>query len=244
MKHYIFIVLLLCSIKLHSQLFGGAMVNSPKETVTFTYKGQTVTYGVVRSSTGRKWLDRNLGASQVATSSTDVAGYGDMFQWGRLDDGHQNRNSSTTSTLSSTDVPGNNLFITNSSSPLTDPIDWRSPQNNNLWQGLSGTNNPCPTGFRIPTFNEFYLESLTWSSNNAAGAIASPLKLPMAGYRDAAVGSYVGTEGNSASYWNSDTFSYDQVKFYSYASTFSSNNSVSGSLTRRANGSSVRCIKD
>ncbi|SMN17648.1 hypothetical protein CRYPA_1272 [uncultured Candidatus Thioglobus sp.] len=28
------------------------------------------------------WLDRNLGATQVAASSTDSAAYGDLYQWG------------------------------------------------------------------------------------------------------------------------------------------------------------------
>ncbi|MFZ1451482.1 MAG: hypothetical protein WAT20_02205, partial [Ferruginibacter sp.] len=46
--------------------------------------------------TGKIWMDRNLGASRVATSSTDDLAYGDLYQWGRLTDGHQNRTSGTT----------------------------------------------------------------------------------------------------------------------------------------------------
>src|SRR5688572_22406021 len=58
--------------------------------VTFTYNGATVTYGVITSSvTGRKWMDRNLGASQVATAYNDYLAYGHLFQWGRPADGHQ-----------------------------------------------------------------------------------------------------------------------------------------------------------
>jgi hypothetical protein len=112
-------------------------------TVTFNYKGNIVTYGTVISN-NRCWLDRNLGAAQVATSSTDAAAYGDLFQWGRLDDGHQVRTSPTTTTLSNSDVPGHGNFIL---SPSTG--DWRSPQNNDLWQGVNGINNPCPDGFRL-----------------------------------------------------------------------------------------------
>lgn len=42
------------------------------ETVTFMYNGQSVTYGVITSAvTGRKWLDRNLGAPLVAASYND-----------------------------------------------------------------------------------------------------------------------------------------------------------------------------
>ncbi len=80
------------------------------------------------------WLDRNLGAMQVATSSSDEDSYGDLFQWGRLDDGHQEITSPTTTTLSSGDVPGHGKFITDVSNWL---FDWRSPQNDNLWQGVN-----------------------------------------------------------------------------------------------------------
>ncbi|MEY4885721.1 MAG: hypothetical protein RL151_1030, partial [Bacteroidota bacterium] len=62
-------------------------------TVTFTYRGATVTYGTVVGANGKCWLDRNLGASRVATTVTDATAYGDLFQWGRLDDGGQDRNS-------------------------------------------------------------------------------------------------------------------------------------------------------
>src|SRR6056297_3172153 len=107
-------------------------------TLTFTYNGSSVTYGTVVGQNSTCWLDRNLGASQVAGSSTDSDAYGDLFQWGRLDDGHQERTSSTTSTNSSSDDPEHSDFILEPDSPF----DWRVPQNDNLWQGVSGTNNP------------------------------------------------------------------------------------------------------
>jgi hypothetical protein len=73
------------------------------------------------------WLDRNLGATQVATSTTDTNAYGDLYQWGRLADGHQLRsNPSTHSTTTlATDLNATNLgdpseFIINSASPY----DW------------------------------------------------------------------------------------------------------------------------
>lgn len=46
----------------------------------------------VISGGGKCWKDRNLGASQVVTSATDVLAYGDYFQWGRPRDGHQHYN--------------------------------------------------------------------------------------------------------------------------------------------------------
>ena len=167
--------------------------------VTFTYKGSTVTYGTVYNpSTGRCWMDRNLGALRVATSLTDDNAYGDLFQWGRLADGHQTRTSGTTATFSSTDNPGHSNFILSSASPY----DWRSPQNNNLWQGVSGINNPCPTGWRIPIESEWEAERLSWTGgNNYNGAFASPLKLTAGGYRSSSSGqlSFV---GSYAYYWS------------------------------------------
>ena len=100
------------------------------------YLGETIvieglTYGYVYNSTTNKiWLDRNLGATQVATSSTDTDAYGWLYQWGRLTDGHQIRTSTTTAILSSTDVPLTDDFIT----VAIAPFDWRTPQNDNLWQ--------------------------------------------------------------------------------------------------------------
>jgi hypothetical protein len=192
----------------------------------------TVATPAVTSSTGKIWMDRNLGATQVATGSADAASYGDLYQWGRLADGHQIRTSFTTSTLSSTDMPGNGNFIT-----VNSGNDWRSPQNNNLWQGVNGTNNPCPTGFRLPTDTELNNERLTWVSNNRDGAFASVLKLPMAGSRDVGNGAlaFVGSRGY---YWSS-TVSGTFARYLFFNS--STANMVS---YFRAYAYSVRCLKD
>jgi hypothetical protein len=147
---------------------------------TLTPVGTKGPNNTVISATGRIWMDRNLGASRVAEISTDSLAYGDLYQWGRLADGHQIRTSATSSSLSSKDIPGNGLFI-----KVSNLInDWRSPFNNDLWQGLNGTNNPCPSGFRLPTSAELEEERKSWISNNAAGAFASILHLPQAGYRE------------------------------------------------------------
>jgi hypothetical protein len=137
-------------------------VGAPEPTsVTFTYNGQSVTYGIITSSvTGRKWLDRNLGAPNTPTAFDNWQNEGDLFQWGRGADGHQliNRAASTmattavngtTTTLSLSDNPGHALFIT----PSAAPFDWRSPQNANLWQTASGINNACPAGWHVLKLN-------------------------------------------------------------------------------------------
>jgi len=50
--------------------------------LSFLIKAQSNVPTVI-SKTGRVWMDRNLGASQVATSSTDPLSLGDLYQWGR-----------------------------------------------------------------------------------------------------------------------------------------------------------------
>ena len=201
------------------------------DNVTFVYNGKRVTYGTIESQ-GKCWMDRNLGALRVATAYDDSLAYGDLFQWGRLDDGHQIRTRGTTSTLSSTDDPGHSNFITNGSSPY----DWRSSRNDNLWQGVSGTNNPCPSGWRIPTSAEWQNEYASWSQQNYSGAFASPLKLTAGGSR-AQTGTIqkVGLECN---YWTS-------TRDGSYSKRLVVSSSAVNLYGRqRATSGSVRCLKD
>ena len=193
----------------------------------------TAVVDVTNPNTGKTWMDRNLGASRAAISSTDAQAYGDLYQWGRGADGHQCRNSTTTSTLSSTNTPAHGNFIL---APNT-PWDWISPQNNNLWQGVNGINNPCPNGYRLPTYAELDAELLSWSSYTSISAFAPTLKLPMAGCRDYSSGLvlYFGTQG---SYWSSTGGSVlsDHLGFNSSGAYIVNNN--------RADGFSVRCLKD
>ncbi len=154
----------------------------------------------VKSKTGRIWMDRNIGAIRVAGSKSDSLAYGWLYQWGRPADGHESRTSPVTAVndLSNDVVPGHGNFIIVS----TPPYDWLSTQNNNLWQGTSGVNNPCPLGFRIPTQQEWMKEVATWSFRDADRAYESTLKLTTAGWRNFREGriDYVGDVGY---YWSS-----------------------------------------
>lgn len=188
---------------------------------------------VINPTTNKVWMDRNLGASRVATTNNDASAYGDSYQWGRLGDGHQCRNSATTTSLSSSDTPGSSSFIL----VFTSPNDWRSPQNNNLWQGVNGVNNPCPMGFRLPTETELDAERLSWSASNITGAFASPLKFTLAGWRSGSGGGLndVGTYGD---YWTS-TVSGSSARFM-----YIDGSSAGFLAFPRVNGYSVRCIQD
>ena len=207
--------------------------------VTFNFNG--LTYQEVTSGTGKTWMDRNLGATQVATSSTDAASYGDLYQWGRNTDGHQIRGSSIVGGPVGSGSEGANF--------ITGGADWlsSSPQDDTRWNGSAkGTHDPCPSGFRVPTETELEAERNNggtgfWGTDreqdNAAGAFASVLKLPLAGYRLYSNGMllYVGSNGR---YWSS-TVSGSYARYLTFNST-----NANMSSNYRAYGFSVRCIKE
>jgi hypothetical protein len=211
-------------------------------------------YLPVLGADGKTWLNNNLGANYAnttngafnpaaqASSSTDQNAYGSLFQWGRGADGHELINwisnsagtavNAATSGTSSSTTPGNSF--------LSGSLNWytgSSPDPNSLWQGVSGTNNPCPIGYRVPTETELNNQRVSWSSNNPAGAIASPLKLPMAGYRLHSNGSLV-TVGTFGGYWSS------AVSSANARSLNLGSGDANLFIGYRAFGFSVRCLKD
>jgi hypothetical protein len=202
-------------------------------------QNETTTIGnygtVVNPKTGKIWLDRNLGASRVATSITDAEAFGDLYQWGRSADGHQVRTSPITNTIASDWRPTSSSawhgrFITTMG-------NWFSSSATTLWIGRGGENNPCPSGFRLPTLAEWNQERLTWVSNDAAGAFASPLKLTMADERSRSNGALL---FNGGFYWSSSMGSEVNTAGVLAITTASSG---TGAFPV-AIGLSVRCIKD
>ena len=188
------------------------------------------TIETVQGIAGRIWMAYNLGATAPATSSTDSAQYGDLYQWGRDTDGHEKITSRIISTPTSpTDDPGHSDFIAQE--------DWRTTPNNNLWQGGSGANNPCPSGFRVPTGTEWNAEIMAAGITNSATAYSSPLKLPAPGFRRYNTGriEYKGVEGN---YW----YANNGTNKASYS--FFSATGVTDGYGYKGFGLSVRCIKE
>ena len=199
----------------------------------------TTVYQTVVGEDGNCWLASNLGTANIAAAYNDSTAYGWLYQWGRLTDGHQITTSATTSTLSSTDNPGTSSFIL---APST-PYDWRSPQNGNLWQGVSGVNNPCPAGWRLPIQTEWS----TWAtdagvascgSNCLQALYATHLKLSAAGYRYYSIGGLFG-QGGFGNYWSSSVSGTIAYSLYFYSS-----NVNPASAYYRAGGFTVRCLKN
>jgi hypothetical protein len=88
------------------------------------------------------WLDRNLGATQVATKVDDSAAYGDYYQWGRAKDGHQSSTSSGINAKSTDIVSGHGKFIYGFG-------DWTQASGRiDAWED-GGKNDICPAGLVI-----------------------------------------------------------------------------------------------
>ena len=205
----------------------------------------------ITSSTGKIWMDRNLGASRAATNVKDFEAYGCLYQWGRGNDGHASINwvmgeaddwgnnagsavNGSTYTLSNSDTPGDAIFIKDETSM---PYDWRSPKNDNLWQGVSGINNPCPSGFRIPTRPEWQAEIAAYSITGPTSAYSSIHKLPLAGDRAFDSGS-VRDQGVDMGFWTSTVDGGDAHRVLIQSGAVYTNSAG------RAGGHSVRCIKN
>ncbi len=203
---------------------------------TVMFKGST--YKTVKSpDTNRIWLDRNLGATQVCASSTDSACYGNLYQWGRNDDGHESRTSGITATLATTITPAINKFITSSSDWST--ADSTGSSRTSAWAD-GGANDICPAGFSVPTEAELTADTAgatTTDVINSATAFSSFLKIPVAGYRYRANGAL-----NDV---GSDVYLWSRSARGSNGRSLDIGSDTAGfGSTNRAYGLSVRCIRD
>ena len=225
---------------------------------------------VKNTTTGKTWLNNNLGAeyaninnprnnynpSQQAKTSNDYLAYGSLFQWGRAADGHElitwfeNKRGRTKYALTErrADHPRTPAFIIVSDYPN----DWRENTRDELWplysfwESESSQNNVCPVGYRLPlnpnyandSANEFYQEIQTWTQENGVGALNSVLKLSLAGNRQGSTG-WLDKSSTYGFYWTGSRYD-----FYALDMFLTPANVFPNYHDDRANGFSVRCIKD
>ena len=191
-------------------------------------------YKTVKSPyTNQIWLDRNLGASKVCSFYNEKKCYGDYFQWGRINDGHEKQDSLITKDLFYGDTPDHSKFIVSD----TVPFVWREIPINPLWNGVLGKNNPCPKGFRLPIISEILLETAKKNTNNLDDTFKIFLKLPTSGYRDGKTGTIKET-GTNIYIWTSSNLG------NAAWSRNLSNNIAYSYYYKHSEGRPVRCIQD
>ena len=216
--------------------------------VNFTYRGQPVAYTTVRAKDGKIWLQQNLGSPQVAFHTNDEASYGDYFQWGRWDDGHQVPNSPVItggpSLLNPSNIPsGNPNFIVGQ----TAGTRWWGTGGlaTDTWSGTMAMStsgkDPCVAlgaGWRLPSAADWENVKRYEDLEGSMTAFTSNLKLPAGGFRDA-YGGFV-FRGGETYYWSATASG-------SYATgLFISDNTYAATLqsSDRGQGFSCRCVKD
>jgi hypothetical protein len=231
----------------------------PRTGIPDSDSASNLTYNTVKSPYGVYWLDRNLGATRVATSATDTAAFGGLYQWGRPADGHQIHSDSTpaspelpeggvdlSGTLSTTITPGNAIFIAPQGSPY-DWVDMSAQDGGSVDNGLAreaflnkidGTG-ICPTGFRVPSEDETELGIEAMYNPSYVAAYDTFLKLTYAGARKSYDGEFLSSTAmamETGSLWTTTSDRELAVTF-----TYSEFGVEYVSPDSRAWGMSVRC---
>lgn len=224
--------------------------------IKFTYNGNEVTYTTVRAKDGNVWLQQNIGATNVATNRTsDLTSWGDLFQWGRWDDGHQLRTGATYSNVPLSENNPNGLnkngvnpFYYNAT--MTTDRWWSTGTSTNQTNAeipaeVSTTNgcDPCKkllgSQWRLPTITEWETVRLAENITDYTAAFNSNLKIPSITFRDGATGS-LNSNTNTTRFWSSTAGSSGGA----YVLNLISNGATTTSNISRANGYPVRCIKE
>jgi uncharacterized protein (TIGR02145 family) len=240
--------------------------------------------GVAEATKSMSIADQLLKSSPTG-STTDSEVYGDLYQWGRKADGHEKRTSQSYltngTTAESSPITNANLdtdgqvlsahaaygkFIKNNA----DSHDWRVTLSTTLWNSgmpsapVKTANDPCPSGWRVPTHTEWSSivsggttsilagatgtsgNKWTWNGSTGThgytvspdGGTTTTLFLPAAGARDAS-SSTLYTAGTVGFYWSSTPYGSSYYSLLYFDSSY-----VVPSDLVRAYGFSVRCVAE
>lgn len=195
MKKILCLSCLAIALQAHSQVsIDPSATIGATGSVQFAYKGTQVTLTTVRAADNHIWLQQNLGATQVATAQNDVASYGDYFQFGRWDDGHQ---SPVSTVAPASGLAANNPGGLGAGTSTYYNGFWSGGNGGDTWSGTAATatngKDPCTalgTGWRLPTAAEWTaVKTAEGMDGNWDAAVIPPaylnsnLKLSRAGYR-------------------------------------------------------------
>lgn len=208
------------------------------------------------------WAPVNCGY-EPATSDSKGYPYGKLYQWGRkYGQGYSTGYDASVPEIVEGPISAingqkdiySNTFFTASESPY----DWTSPQKDDLWNSGTEDNpvkteyDPCPEGWRVPTYAELGRLNNTYSSFITVGDQkglyfcgdytyldnAPQVFFPAAGFRYSNDGTAY-DRGGYGYYWSSRPYiSYaGDLDFYSSRVTMYN-------YGRRAHGYSVRCVQE
>ncbi len=213
---------------------------------------------------GAIWAPVNCGY-EAATDDEKGFPYGKLYQWGRrYGQGYTTDYDSTVPEISAGPVgvensrnPASaNVFFTN---PVS-PNDWSLVKQDNLWNRESDiepdktANDPCPEGWRVPTWKELSalgsgnhsslvtlgsgVSGMWFSGDKPFSSSVSAIFLPAGGERlcDTGVEMYRNERGY---YWSSAPNGVSAFCLYFYNGDSRTDMSLG-----RANGSSLRCVKE
>ena len=216
-------------------------------------------------------MDRNLGATSATPG--DVGALGLLYQWGRKDPFLSGSSISSSTQAKSTitwpspvESNSSNGTITYATSHPTTFItknasnyDWYYTGSNSTddtrWNSSKGTYDPCPPGYRVPDGGDKGVWSKAlgssssfsngpWNSTNRGVDFKSYFTLSTQCWYPASGGlnDYDGSlysVGYIGDYWSCTPISY-----YAYVLYFINNGNVLPSYDTRADGRSVRCVKE
>jgi uncharacterized protein (TIGR02145 family) len=231
-----------------------------------------IAYGCGAKTISGGWLTfmcHNLGADETKTMAEqmsyepeniyDPTVYGDLYQWGRKKDGHEKRDSQTTTTLA-TNVDATEPADVTGKFIIGDPnINWNwytGEISGTLWKiNEKGPHDPCPTGWRIST--EYELRDIVSGYENAfaipgnyanrwewygKGLVAKTnniptLLLPASGRKGWSAGTLI-EAGERGRYWAMRNHGDSHLRVYI---SFVNTNVTTYAAEQPANGYSVRC---